>query len=50
MLLEKRADVTLKNAYDQSPLDLAIDNLHNDVAIAMLKHKRYVSHVCVLTL
>lgn len=40
MLLEKRADVKLKNTHDQSPLDQAIDYMQNDVACVMLKHKR----------
>ena len=39
MLLEKKADVTVRNTHDQSPLDQAIDHLHNDVAMAMLRHK-----------
>ena len=41
LLLDKRADVTLKNTYDQAPMDLAIDNLHGDTVITMLRHKRY---------
>jgi len=41
LLLEKKGDVTLKNTYDHSPLDLAIDNLHHDVVITMLRDKRF---------
>jgi len=40
LLLDRKGDVTLKNTYDHSPLDLAIDNLHHDVAITMLRNKR----------
>ena len=40
LLLDKRADVALKNTFNQSPLDLAVDNLHNETAIVMLKHRR----------
>jgi len=35
--------VTLKNTYDHSPLDLAIDNLHHDVVITMLRDKRFTA-------
>ena len=42
MLLDKKADVTVRNTHDQSPLDQAIDHFHNDVALAMLRHKTYV--------
>jgi len=42
LLLEKKGDVTLKNTYDHTALDLAIDNLHHDVVIAMLRTKRRV--------
>ena len=50
LLLDWKGDVALKNTYDHSPLDLAIDNLHHDVAIAMLRSKRsapvpYDTHV-----
>jgi len=41
LLLERKGDVTLKNTYDHSPLDLAIDNLHHDVVITMLRSKRF---------
>jgi Ankyrin repeats (3 copies) len=40
LLLDKKADVTLKNTYNHSPLDLAIDNMHHDVVIALLRNKR----------
>jgi len=40
LLLDRKGDVTLMNTYDHSPLDLAIDNLHHDVAITMLRNKR----------
>jgi len=40
LLVDKKADVTLKNTYNHSPLDLAIDNMHHDVVIAMLRNKR----------
>ena len=40
LLLDKRADVSAKNTHDHTPLDLAIDNLHSEVAYVMLKHKR----------
>ena len=43
LLKQKGADVTLKNTYDYSPLDLAVDNLHHDVVATMLKNKRYSS-------
>ena len=39
MLLEKKADVTVRNTHDLSPLDQATDHFHNDVAMAMLRHK-----------
>lgn len=42
LLLDKRANVMLKNTYDQSPLEVATDYSHNDVAIIMLRHKRYL--------
>jgi len=45
LLLECKGDVTLKNTYDHSPLDLAIDNLHHDVAVAMLRCKTSVHSV-----
>jgi len=41
LLLDWKADVTLKNTYDHSSLDLAIDNLHHDVVITMLRDKRF---------
>ena len=40
LLLDKRADVTVKNTHNAAPLDLAIDNMHSEVAIAMLKSRR----------
>lgn len=40
LLLERKGNVTLKNTYDHSPIDLAIDNLHHDVVITMLRDKR----------
>ena len=43
LLLNQRADVTLKNTHDAAPLDLAIDNLHLDVASCMLRSKRCVT-------
>jgi len=43
LLLDRKGDVTLKNTYDHSPLDLAIDNLHHDVVITMLRDKRLIS-------
>ncbi|ESO13244.1 hypothetical protein HELRODRAFT_159882 [Helobdella robusta] len=33
LLLEKKADVSLTNTYNNSALDLAIDNLHQDVVM-----------------
>ena len=41
LLLDKRADVTVKNTHDAAPLDLAIDNMHSEVAKIMLRSKRY---------
>ena len=41
LLLEYKADVTVKNTYHQSPLDHAIDNLNSDVVTVMLRNKRY---------
>ena len=41
LLLEYKANVTVKNTYDQSPLDHAIDNMNSDVVTVMLKNKRY---------
>jgi len=41
LLLEYKADVAVKNTYDQSPLDHAIDNMNSDVVTVMLKNKRY---------
>ena len=38
-LLDNRANVTLKNTHELTALDLAIDNLHSEVATAILKHK-----------
>jgi len=40
LLLEYHADVSLKNTYNQSPLDHAIDNMNSDVVTVMLKNKR----------
>jgi ankyrin repeat protein len=40
LLLEKKADVTLTNTYNETPLDQAIDNQHNDVVVALLKNRR----------
>ena len=34
--------MTVKNTRDQTPLDLAIDNLHSEVTMTMLLHKRSV--------
>jgi len=42
LLLEYKADVAVKNTYDQSPLDHAIDNMNSDVVTVMLKIKRYI--------
>jgi len=42
LLLEYKADVTIKNTYDQSPLDHAVDNMNSDVVTVMLKNKGYV--------
>jgi len=41
LLLECKADVAVKNTYDESPLDHAIDNMNSDVVTVMLKNKRY---------
>lgn len=43
LLLENRSNVSGKNTHDQAPIDMAIDNLHNDVATVLLQHKTYVS-------
>jgi len=40
LLLEYKADVTLKNTHNQSPLDYAVDNVNSDVVTVMLKNKR----------
>jgi len=40
LLLEYKADVTVKNTYDKSPLDHAIDNMNSDVVTVMLRNKR----------
>ena len=47
LLLDRRADVTVKNTHEQAPLDLAIDNLHGEVTMTMLIHKRSVSQMDV---
>ena len=39
LLLEKKANVKLLNAYHQTPLDQAIDNHHNSVVVVMLRKK-----------
>lgn len=40
LLLEKKANVSLKNTYNHAPIDVAIDNLRIDVVSIMLRNKR----------
>ncbi|KAL4239818.1 hypothetical protein ACF0H5_000620 [Mactra antiquata] len=41
LLLNKNACPTLLNSYQRSPLDMALDYEQVDVAVAMLKHKKW---------
>jgi len=43
LLLEYKANVAVKNTYEQSPLDHAIDNMNSDVVTIMLRNKRRAS-------
>lgn len=47
LLLENRSNVSGKNTHDQAPIDMAIDNLHNDVATVLLQHKTWRDSVTV---
>ncbi|XP_074649568.1 transient receptor potential cation channel subfamily A member 1-like isoform X2 [Tubulanus polymorphus] len=47
LLLERHADVTLKNSHGHSPLDVAINSLANEAAIALLKHKSWRQSMCI---
>ena len=40
LLIDQRADVTIKNTHDATPLDLAIDNLHLETATCMLRSRK----------
>ena len=40
ILLMHNADVKLKNSYNKTPIEAAIDQKHTDAVIELLKHKR----------
>ncbi|XP_074649063.1 uncharacterized protein LOC141904378 [Tubulanus polymorphus] len=47
LLLERHADVTLRNSHGHSPLDVAINSLANEAALALLKHKSWRKSMCI---
>ena len=49
LLIDQRADVTIKNTHDATPLDLAIDNLHLETATCMLRSRKCALTFCDVT-
>ena len=43
LLLNSNAEVTAKNCKGYTPLDCAIEGMHNNVALCMLQHFRLFS-------